>query len=337
MTPKLSILLPYRNAAETLDECLHSISQQTLQDYELLAIDDHSTDRSPEHIASFAHNDSRIRNLKNPQRGLVSALNFGLQQATTPFIARMDADDRMLPERLTLQLERLSNNPQLTLLGTQVALFPPDQIQKGFHEYITWQNQCLEHASIINDMYIESPFAHPSLTYRRDAVINIGGYRDGPFPEDYDLWLRLYQSGHLMDKLPEVLLEWRDTQTRTSRVDPRCSCEAFDKLRAHYLAKDPILLNRRDELVIWGAGRKSRKRCGLLLKHGFETKAWIDIDPKKIGNRIKNVPVVDPDWLRQTPRPFVLVYVNNHGARDLIGRQLSTMGYQPREDYLMVG
>ena len=337
MVPKLSILLPYRNAAETLDECLNSVARQTLQDYEVLAIDDHSTDRSLYRLDSFANKDSRIRKLTNPQSGIVSALNFGLQQAKTQFIARMDADDRMLPERLALQFEALSNNPQLTLLGTQVALFPQDQIQKGFHEYIAWQNRCIDHASIIRDIYMESPYAHPSLTYRRDAVIQAGGYREGPFPEDYDLWFRLYQSGHLMEKIPEILLEWRDSKTRTSRIDPRCSREAFDRLRAFYLSLDPLLINRREDLVIWGAGRKSRKRSGLLLEKGFATKAWIDIDPKKIGNRIKNVPVVYPDWLRQTPRPFVLVYVNNHGARNLISRQLAGMGYQPRRDYLMVG
>lgn len=337
MRPKLSILLPYKNAADTLDECLHSISQQTLQDYEVLAIDDNSTDSSPQCVTSYARNDPRIRQLINPQRGLVSALNFGLKQANTPIIARMDADDKMLPERLAQQFEMLTSNPQLTLLGTQVAPFPPEQIQQGMHEYITWQNQCIEHETIVSNIYIESPFAHPSLTFRRDSVIQAGGYRDGPFPEDYDLWLRLYQAGHLMAKLPQVLLEWRDSKTRTSRTDPRCSREAFDRLRVYYLAKDRILLNRKNDLVIWGAGRKTRKRCRLLLEKGFETKAWIDIDPRKIGNRIKNAPVVDPHWLRQTPRPFVLVYVNNHGARDVIKRELSAMGYQPRQDYLMVG
>jgi len=335
--PKFSILLPYKDAAETLDECLDSISQQTLQDYELLAIDDQSSDGSTQRIDLFAQQDARIRKLTNPGQGIVSALNIGLQQASAPLIARMDADDRMLPERLALQFETLSNNPRLTLLGTQVALFPQDLIQQGFHEYIAWQNRCTDHATIINDIYIESPFAHPSLAYRRDPVIQAGGYREGPFPEDYDLWLRMYQTGHLMAKLPKILLEWRDSKARTSRVDPRCSRAAFDSLRAHYLALDPILINRRDNLVIWGAGRRSRKRSGLLLEKGYAVKAWIDIDPKKIGNYLKGIPVVDPDWLRQLPRPFVLVYVNNHGARELIGRDLSAMGYQPRRDYLMVG
>lgn len=335
--PKLSILLPYRDAAATLDECLDSIQEQTFQDYELLAIDDQSSDASYQRVIAFARNDSRIRLLKNPRPGLVGALNFGLQQATTPLIARMDADDKMLPRRLEYQYNYLNHHPEISLLGTQVRLFPEAEIRQGFREYVRWQNRCIDPETITRDIYIESPFAHPSLTYRRDIILQADGYREGLFPEDYDLWFRLYLAGEKMAKLPEVLLEWREGNNRVSRVDPRCSREAFNRLRAYYLARDPLLLNRRDELVIWGAGRKTRKRCKLLLEQGFQVRAWIDIDPRKIGNRLNGVPIHNPGWLERTPRPFVLVYVNNHGARELIGRELSQMGYQPRQDYLMVG
>ena len=90
--------------------------------------------------------------------------------------------------------------------------------------------------------------------YRRAAVVRAGGCRQGDFPEDYDLWLRLHQSGHRMAKLPVVLLDWRDSPARLSRTDPRCSREAFDRLRARYLAREPLLLNgqRRNELVTGG-------------------------------------------------------------------------------------
>jgi glycosyltransferase involved in cell wall biosynthesis len=337
MLPRLSVLLPYRNAEETLDECLLSICSQTFEDFELLAIDDASTDNSVHRLQAYAKSDPRIRSLENSRPGLVNALNLGLEQARSNIIVRMDADDRMRPERLHRQYRYLRANPEITLLGSQVRLFPDEQIAPGFREYITWQNRCLDQDSIAGDIYIESPFAHPSLAYRRDAVMKAGGYRHGDFPEDYELWLRLYRLGHRMAKLPEVLLEWRDSETRLSRTDPRCERRAFDRLRADYLARDPLLLKHRESLVIWGAGRKTRQRCRLLLEQGFRIKAWIDIDPKKIGNRIQGIEVRGPQWLQRNPRPFVLVYVNNHGARDLIGRELARMGYHRRRDYLMVG
>jgi len=108
-------------------------------------------------------------------------------------------------------------------------------------------------------------------------------------------------------------------------------------LRANFLARDPRLQRNRP-LAYWGAGRKTRKRSQLLIDHGFQPSVWIDIDPRKIGNRINNINVVDPHWLqRQDPRPFVLVYVANHGAREAIGTMLEEFGYEAGVDYLAVG
>jgi len=167
--------------------------------------------------------------------------------------------------------------------------------------------------------------------------IAAGGYRDGDFPEDYELWLRLHAAGEVLAKLPQTLLHWRDGPGRLSRTDLRYARIAFDRLRAGYLARDPRLLAARSRLVIWGAGRRTRRRGAHLLGHGFRPRAWIDIDPRKIGNRLAGVPVVDPSWLRRRPRPFVLSYVASHGARPCIEAELSRLGYRKGEDYLHVG
>ena len=335
--PLISIVLPVRNAGETLQECLDSIRAQSLRDYELLIIDDDSDDGSLSLARRLGSSDNRILIFSNPGTGLVSALNHGLHQARASLVARMDADDRMHPQRLQRQYDHLRRHPQTTLLGCGSRPFPEHRIQAGLREYIRWQNGCTRPDQIRNEIYIESPFAHPTVIFRKQAILELGGYRQGPFPEDYDLWLRLHQAGRRMEKLPEILLDWRDYPTRTSRTDPRCSRQAFDRLRAHYLARDRRLLARRDELVFWGAGRKTRKRCSLLIQRGFEPRAWIDIDPRKIGNRIAGVPVESPSWLAHGKRAFVLVYVTNHGARDLIARDLRAMDYRPGRDYLMVG
>ena len=337
-SPRLSILLPYRNAAATLEECLSSIHEQSLSDYELLAIDDHSDDASRNLLKHHAAADRRIILLSNPGRGLVSALNYGLQAASTPLIARMDADDRMHRRRLQMQYRYLQRHPEISVLGSATRLFPAHQIQNGMKAYVRWQNRCNSPRQIADEIYVESPFAHPSVIFRRQAIVNLGGYRQGPFPEDYDLWLRCRQSGLRMAKLPQALLDWRDDPHRTSRIDPRCSRKAFDALRAHYLANDPEVLGRRHELVFWGAGRNTRKRCNLLIERGFSPAAWIDIDPRKIGNKIDGVTVHGPNWLAdRQPQPLVLVYVTNHGARELIAGELQLMGYRRGCDFLAVG
>lgn len=334
---KVSVLLPFRNAEATLEACLDSIEAQTLKDYELLAINDSSSDRSVAMVAARAQRDDRIRLLHNPARGLVAALNYGLAAARSPLVARMDADDLMHPGRLNSQYCFLHAHPEIDLVGTCVRLFPDSAIDAGYREYIRWQNQCLSPKDIAADIYIESPFAHPSVMLRTAKVLQLGGYREGAFPEDYDLWLRMHHAGSRMAKLPDILLDWRDHPQRTSRIDPRCSREAFDRLRACYLSRDPRFKRHRDNFVIWGAGRKTRQRCRHLLEKGLHPTAWIDIDPRKIGNRLNGVPVVSPDWLAQQPKPFVLCYVSNHGARDLIAAQLQAMDYKRSKNYLMVG
>ena len=145
--------------------------------------------------------------------------------------------------------------------------------------------------------------------------------------------------GHRMEKLDEVLLDWRESEKRLSRVSDNYSRNAFDCIRAEYLSRDQRIHNR--QIAFWGAGRKTRRRVQYLLDRGFEPAVWIDIDPKKIGNRINGVEVVEPAWLEQSivdgDKTFVLNYVTNHGARDIARTYLHRIGYEMGKDYLEVG
>ncbi len=331
----VAVLMPFYNAAATLAETLDTIQSQTLEAFTLIAVDDGSTDDSAEIVRSRMREDPRIRLLQPGRQGVVGAMNSALANCVCPLVARMDADDLMEPRRLELQAEFLRENPSIALVGSQVSLFPAERIQNGFHEYIRWQNACLTPQQIADNIFVELPVAHPSIMFRRQAVMEVGAYRDGDFPEDYELLLRLHRHGHSMAKLPEVLLHWRDSGERLTRTDGRYRREAFDRIRAHYLSQDPRLQQR--PLVFWGAGRNTRKRVAHLLAHGYRPSAWIDIDPRKIGNVIDGAKVEEPGWLRQEERPFVLSYVSNHGARELIAGDLDDMGYREGIDYLMVG
>jgi glycosyltransferase involved in cell wall biosynthesis len=334
--PTVSIVLPFRNAAAHLPDSLRSITRQTLDSYELLAIDDGSEDASAEIVRTHALRDPRLQLLQPGRIGLVGALNLGLAQARAALIARMDADDLMHPRRLELQTDFLNHNQSVALVASRVVKFPRRLVRGGFAEYLRWQNGLLSPVQIAANIYVEAPIVHPSVMFRRNAVYELGDYRDGPFPEDYELWLRMHAAGLQMAKIPRVLLAWQERADRASRVDPRYARDAFDQLRASYLKHEPRLQTGRD-LVYWGAGRNTRRRARLLIVQGFAPAAWIDIDPRKIGAQVWGAPVHAPAWLDRQPRPFVLVYVNNHGARDLIDEQLQALGYRPGEDYLGVG
>lgn len=333
---EVAVLMPFYNAAATLAQTLDTIQAQSLEAFTLIAVDDGSDDESAAILRSRMRDDPRIRLLQPGRQGVVGAMNSALDHCRSPICARMDADDLMEPDRLQKQYAFLQQNPDIDLLGSRVSLFPTELIQDGFHEYIRWQNDCLTPQQIADNIYVELPIAHPSVMFRREAVMAAGSYRDGDFPEDYELLLRLHQRGHRMAKLDEVLLHWRDSGERLTRTDGRYRREAFDSIRAHYLAQDPRLRDGRP-LVFWGAGRNTRKRIAHLLGHGFQPSAWVDIDPRKIGNVIGGARVEAPEWLDRKDKPFVLSYVANHGARELIGAELVEMGYRQGRDFLMVG
>jgi len=334
--PLISVVLPFKDAELTLEESLVSILAQTFRRFELIAINDHSSDCS---VACLRRQlDPRVKLMTNPGTGIVAALNHGIAMAKTLWIARMDADDIMHPSRLQLQWDYLQQHPHLVLLGTGARLFPEELVTYGYREYMRWQNSCNSEQQIADEIYLESPFAHPTVIFNKAVVARAGGYRQGPFPEDYELWLRLHQGGHAMAKLPHVLLHWRESQQRTSRVDPRCSRQAFDQIRAEYLAQEPRLCQQKHNFVIWGAGRRTRQRCAHLLERGFKPRAWVDIDEKKVGNQLAGVPVVAAEWLEAlSPKPLVLIYVANHGARERCALALESWGYQRGLDYLPVG
>ena len=159
--PVVSIVLPVYNAAATLTECIESIRAQNLQHFEVIVIDDGSVDASQSILRCWAEADKRVVLLRQEHLGIVAALNHGMQQARAPFIARMDADDVMHPARLQMQYEALSRDPGLDLVAAQVELFPVNKIQAGYAEYIRWQNAVLSTKDISQEIYVESPFAHP--------------------------------------------------------------------------------------------------------------------------------------------------------------------------------
>ena len=333
--PPLTVLMPTYNAAATLDEALESLRAQTFGDFVILAVDDGSTDATPALLAAWQQREPRLRVLRQSHRGVAATLQSGLEAADTPLIARMDADDRAHPDRFARQVAFLEAHPNVAVLGTRARLHPEGFQGGGMAAYLAWQNRLLTDEAIRREIFIESPLVHPTVMFRRAAVMAAGGYRPGPWLEDYDLWLRLYLRGARFAKLPEVLLDWRDHPHRVTRTDHRASLENMLRLKARYLAQGP--LRDRDAVIVWGAGMAGRRLSKHLLREGVPLTAFVDIDPRKIGRTRRGRPIYAaealPDLWRQHTRPAVVVAVGARHAKELIRPRLTAWGLVEGEDW----
>lgn len=333
--PKISVLLPCYNAAETLEEALQSLVCQTMTDFEVVVVDDGSQDASLSILQTWKQKDPRFRILSYPHKGIISTLNSGLQACQASYVARMDTDDRSHPQRLASQFEFLETHPEVSVVGCLVAGFPPDQVRQGFRIYMNWLNSLVSDGEIRREIFIESPLAHPSVTFRKDIVLQAGGYQEHGWAEDYDLWLRLYLNEARFAKVPEILLEWREHPERLTRTDGRYSLENFLRAKAYYLVRGP--LRDRDGLILWGAGMMGRRLSKHLLRQGAPLEAFIDIDPRKIGRTRRGFPILAPEdlgnWWADHNHPVLLSAVGARGARQLIRERLTAEGLIEGRDW----
>jgi hypothetical protein len=328
------VLLPVRDGAAYLAEAIASLTAQTLGDFEVVAVDDGSTDESADLLSSWAAQDARVRVLSQSAEGIVAALERARAHARGAFLARMDADDVSLPERFALPREAMDAHPGLTACGTHVRYFPEEAVQGGARRYEAWMNGSSTPEQVAREIFVECPLAHPTFFLRAAAVEAVGGYRSVGWPEDYDLILRLWAGGGALAKVPHVLLHWRESPGRLSRTDPVYALDAFRACKVHYLRE--TLLSAGRGAVIWGAGPVGKALARALRDAGTEVQAFVEVDPRKIGQTVHGAPVVDTAAGLSLRGSLHLGAVGQVGARETILGLLRGAGMKELEDFVAV-
>ena len=327
---RVTVLLPARDAEATIDRAVRSVLAQTAGDFVLLAIDDGSRDGTRHALDGLAKTDPRVRVLSTGGVGLVGALMLGLERVTTPFVARMDADDESLPRRFEASLTVLERHPDWAGVGTGVDITREDRpVSPNLQRYGKWLSSLTSPHLVFRDRFIESPLCHPSVMLRTDALRAAGGWREGPFPEDWELWLRLMERGEKLSVVPEVLHRWTDHDRRLTRTDARYARERHLELRADFLSR------RLSKVTLWGATDTGRALSRLLTARGVEVVRFVELDRRKIGQRIHGVPVVHPDAMEKDGS-HVLSCVAAAGARDEIRAWFVERGYVEGDDFTCV-
>lgn len=332
--PPVSVLLPVRDGAAHLDEAIRSLESQTFGDFEVLAVDDGSTDDTPELLEAWRARDARVRVWRQEGVGIVAALERGRAAAGGRYLARMDADDVCEPDRLGAQRALMESDPTLALCGCGVTYFPQHEVRDGARRYEAWLNAAVRPDDIAREIFVECPLAHPTFFMRADAVSNAGGYRDLGWPEDHDLVLRLWAAGARFAKVPETLLRWREGPTRLSRTHARYDPSAFLRCKVHHLRR--TVLAGREGAVIWGAGPVGKAAARALLDAGTRVLAFVEVDRRKLGQEVHGAPVVDAERGLKIRGPCHLAAVGQPGARERIRALLSGAGLEELRDFVAI-
>jgi Glycosyl transferase family 2 len=249
--PKISVIMPVYNAGRFLRSALDSILDQSLRDFELICVDDGSSDGSVDLLASVARGDPRLLVLRQEHAGIVMALNAAFAVARAELIARMDSDDLATPERFARQAAFLDRHADIALVGSAYRIIDEhDRPQKTIHAPIEPEAVRL---ALANGNCI----AHPTVMVRRAALKAVSGpagpYRNAfRYAEDYDLWLRLSERAALAN-LPDVLLDYR---------------RSFDAIRFEQLAQQV-------RSTLAARSLASARRAGM----ADEADAWPDVTP----------------------------------------------------------
>ncbi len=319
--PVVSVIMPVFNGEHYLDQAIASVLAQTLADFELIVVDDGSTDQTPAILGRCAKNDARVRIVSRPNTGIVGALNDGIAVARGEFLARMDADDLCEPERFAKQVDYLCAHPECVILGTQVLRIDPGDLPIGP------EDQPLDHEAILARLLEggAGTLIHPSVMMRRAAVEAVGRYRlEFQWVEDYDLFLRLAEHGRLAN-LPDRLLRYRlhfesvNMKRRETQAQLAQLCLSTACTRLGIPDRPPVLILRwldepRDRVSVRGGWARRALACGhyaTARKHALRNalaQPWRRTWWKTFLLGVLRRPTLSfrsrlPAWLRAQPRP----------------------------------
>jgi glycosyltransferase involved in cell wall biosynthesis len=279
----ISIIMPVKNAQPFLPECITSIQGQSYEDWQLIAVDDHSSDNSLNILETAAHTDNRIRVVNNPDHGIIPALQHGYAFAEGDYITRMDADDIMPQTKLELMLNKLQHSPGCQLVTGKVSYLNPSELNDGYKKYELWLNSQVDTKNQFDEVYKECVLPSCCWLISKAHFQQVDGFANLEYPEDYDLCFRFYGAGYKMAYIDDILHYWRDHPDRTSRTSPVYQDNSFLPLKVKWFA----LLNYGSEksLVLWGAGKRGKRLAQLLIEQDIPFR-WACNNPNKIGHNI---------------------------------------------------
>jgi len=328
--PLVSILIPYKNTAAYIKECLDTILAQTYTNWEVISINDHSTDTSYDIVKRYAQQDARIKTYVNSDNGIIQALRIAYLKSNGSFITRMDSDDLMTPHRIAHMVRDLTQKGIGHLSVGQVCYFSSQGISNGYERYEKWLNALTEKGANLSELYKECVIPSPCWMAHRSDLDACGAFDSDHYPEDYDLAFRFYAAGLQIIPCNEILLLWRDYDSRTSRTSEHYAQNNFLDIKLKYFLK--LHWDKNKRLSVWGAGKKGKQLAQMLQMENVDF-TWICDNPKKIGKEIYGVILKPFQHLVQMPNFQAIITVANEDEQQQIRTYLHQLEKKQMTDY----
>ncbi|MFT4544036.1 MAG: glycosyltransferase involved in cell wall biosynthesis [Bacteroidia bacterium] len=312
--------MPVKNAGPYLEDCLKSILNQTEINWELITVNDNSSDESKLILEDFAKRDSRIIALENSGSGIINALRKAYAKASGNLITRMDADDLMpINKLIVLKKELLSKGTGHLAIGL-VKYFSDEGLKDGYRYYESWLNELTASGTNYADIYKECVIPSPCWMVHREDFEKCDAFNPDTYPEDYDLCFRFYQHNLKVIPCAEVLHQWRDHSARTSRNDHNYADNRFLDLKLKWFLE--LDYNPTRPLVIWGAASKGKLLVKGLLNAGIKFH-WMCNNPNKINKHVYDTLIENVSHIGALENPQVIIAVANKEQQAEIRSKLS--------------
>lgn len=314
--------MPVKNAGPFLDDCILSIINQSYSNWELIAVNDHSTDNSPEILKNYAVQDERIKTLDNKGIGIIEAMRMAFKNSSGDFISRMDADDKMSSEKIELLSQKLLEKGAGNLAVGLVKYFSDGNLGNGYLKYEKWLNTLTAEETNYNEIYKECVIPSPNWMLFRGDLLSCGAFDHDIYPEDYDLCFRMRKANLEVASVNNTTHYWRDHPNRFSRNDANYQDNRFIDLKCKYFFSEDY--NPDCSFVLWGVGNKGKSIAKLIIAKGYSFH-WISNNPKKIGHDIYGVKIQSDIILTELNEPQIIIAIAAKDAQALIKEKLSKL------------
>jgi len=327
--PKVSVIIPFRDALKSIERSVKSILSQSFEDIELILVNDGSTDGSKEVIEKIK--DTRLKMVNLSAGGIVVALNEGIYSTQGKYITLMDVNDIARKDRIEKQLNFLEKNEECDVVSSTVK-YKMENSEKNIKRYIEWSNSITSYNEIYHKRFVNSTVLHSTLMFKKDLISKYGLFEDGEFPEDYEMQLRWMNNGVKFSKINEELTDWHDDIQRLSRRHLKYNSSAAAKIKARYFNQwFTGYFNHLPDILLWGSKPATKQKISRLEKEGLNIAGYINTENDE--SWIDDKPVFN---LNELPsRSFIIYYVEQFDPGNIPGL-LNQKGLEEGTNFLIM-